>query len=226
MLWMSLLGAYLVGAVPFAMIIARAHGLDLRRVGSGNIGATNLGRHLGRRWGILCFILDALKGLVPMVYMRWAILPVYLQRGGQESSFLWLWMATGTLAVLGHVFPGYLGFRGGKGVSTSFGVALGLWPYFTFAALVALLVWALVVRACAYVSLASMVAAASFPLALLTFIGAMPTWSLTQLWPLLSVATVIPILVVFLHRDNIRRLRAGTEGRVAVGKRGASGDAG
>lgn len=225
MIWISLLGAYLVGAIPFGMIIARMHGLDLRRVGSGNIGATNLGRSLGRRWGILCFCLDALKGLAPMLWMRWMIRPGYLNQGGQETVFLWWWMAAGTLAVMGHVFPVYLRFRGGKGVSTSFGVALGLWPYFTLAALVALFVWAVVVKACAYISLGSILGAASFPLALLVLISTIPTWSLARLWPLLTVATVIPVLVMYLHRDNIRRLRAGTEGRVIVGKKGKSGDA-
>jgi glycerol-3-phosphate acyltransferase PlsY len=223
-IWISLLGAYLVGAVPFAMIIARAHGLDLRRVGSGNIGATNLGRHLGRKWGILCFVLDAFKGLAPMLWMGVIIRPAFLERGGQVTIFLWWWMAAGTLAVLGHVFPVYLRFRGGKGVSTSFGVALGLWPYFTLPALAALLIWAMVVRACAYISLASMVAAASFPLVLLILIAGIPSWSFAQLWPLLSVATAIPLLVVILHRSNIQRLRAGTEGRVAVGKRSPTRD--
>ncbi len=225
MIWISLLGAYLVGAIPFAMIIARLHGLDLRRAGSGNIGATNLGRNLGRKWGVLCFCLDAFKGLVPMLWMRWMIRSDYLEQGGQDTAFLWWWMAAGTLAVLGHVFPVYLRFRGGKGVSTSFGVALGLWPYFTLAALVALCVWAVVVKACAYVSLGSIIAAASFPLTLLILISTIPTWSFAQLWPLLTVATVIPVLVMYLHRDNIRRLRAGTEGRVIVGKKGKSGDA-
>jgi glycerol-3-phosphate acyltransferase PlsY len=200
------------------MIIARVHGLDLRRMGSGNIGATNLGRHLGRRWGIICFFLDASKGLAPMLWMRWVIRPTTFTQAGQEAVFLWLWMAAGSLAVLGHIFPVYLGFRGGKGVSTSFGVALGLWPYFTLAAVVALLIWAIVVKACALVSLASIIGAVSFPLTLLILICAVPSWSLKQLWPLLCVATAIPVLVVILHRDNIRRIRAGTEGRVGVDK--------
>ena len=117
--------AYLLGSVPFAFLIAWAHGKDLRTIGSGNIGATNLARAVGRTWGYTCFALDVLKGLAPVAIVGAVV-------GVPESpGRLSLWLLVGAAAILGHVFPVYLRFKGGKGVATSFGVALGLWPYFT-----------------------------------------------------------------------------------------------
>jgi glycerol-3-phosphate acyltransferase PlsY len=125
-----------------------------------------------------------------------------------------LWLLVGIAAILGHVFPVYLRFKGGKGVATSFGVALGLWPYFTVCAIIALVVWIAVVLIWHYVSLASICAAVSFPIALVLGILAVPNWHSTNLWPLLIAAIVIPILVIVRHRENIHRLAAGTESRV------------
>jgi glycerol-3-phosphate acyltransferase PlsY len=213
-LWIAILVAYLAGAVPFAHILARAHGKDVRTIGSGNIGATNLARALGRTWGYVCFVLDVLKGLVPMLVTLKFLKPIFLERGGTEMQFLWLWLAVGCAAVLGHVFPVYLGFKGGKGVSTSLGVGLGLWPYYTCCAALAFGVWVVVVLIWRYVSLASIVAAVSFPLILLTAIGLLPDWEASAQWPLLVVAVIIPVMVIFLHRTNITRLLAGTEHRI------------
>jgi glycerol-3-phosphate acyltransferase PlsY len=204
----AMVGAYLLGAVPFAFLIARAHGRDLRTIGSGNIGATNLARALGRKWGYFCFALDVLKGLVPMV-----LAGALLVTPGSPAH-LALWLVVGIAAILGHVFPVYLGFKGGKGVATSFGVALGLWPYFTVCALIALLVWLAVVLVWRYVSLASICASVVFPFALIVGMLAIPGWDATVLWPLLIAATLIPLLVIFRHRDNIQRLRAGTESKI------------
>jgi glycerol-3-phosphate acyltransferase PlsY len=200
--------AYLLGSVPFAFLIARAHGKDLRTIGSGNIGATNLARALGRKWGYLCFALDVLKGLVPMVVVG-AVIGV-----PDNAVFLSLWLVVGLAAILGHVFPVYLHFRGGKGVATSFGVALGLWPYFTLSALIALVVWIAFVLIWRYVSLASICAAATFPMVLVLGILALPTWHSTNVWPLLIAAVAIPVLVIVRHRENIRRLTAGTENKI------------
>ncbi len=204
----AIVGAYLLGAVPCAFLIARAHGRDLRTIGSGNIGATNLARALGRKWGYFCFVLDVLKGLVPMVLVGVLLVipdsPVHLA----------LWLAVGIAAILGHVFPVYLGFKGGKGVATSFGVALGLWPYFTLCALIALLVWLAVVLAWRYVSLASICASVAFPVALVVGMLAVPAWDATVLWPLLIAAILIPLLVILRHRTNIQRLLAGTETKI------------
>jgi glycerol-3-phosphate acyltransferase PlsY len=203
-----IVAAYLLGSVPFAFLIARAHGKDLRTLGSGNVGATNLARALGRRWGYVCFALDVLKGLVPM------LLAGLLLAIRDNPAHLALWLAVGIAAVLGHVFPVYLGFKGGKGVATSFGVALGLWPYFTVCALVALAVWVIAVLIWHYVSLASVCAALVFPIALAVGTFAIPSWDLINLWPLMIAATLIPLLVVLRHRANIRRLLAGTETKI------------
>jgi len=205
---LAVFAAYLLGAVPFAYIIARAYGKDLRSIGSGNIGATNLARAVGRPWGYICFVLDVLKGFVPMLAVR-AIL-------GAPDGPLYLveWLLVGVAAIVGHVFPIYLGFKGGKGVATSFGVALGLWPYFTLCGLTALVVWVAVVLVWRYVSLASICAAMTFPVALLGGILVHPPWRLADLWPLVIAAVVIPVFVVFRHRENIRRLLAGTENKI------------
>jgi len=206
-------GAYLLGSVPFGVIIARAHGKDLRAIGSGNIGATNVSRALGRKWGYTCFGLDVLKGLIPMLAFR-IIAPPYASTTLDAPSFLALWLLVGIAAIIGHIFPIYLGFKGGKGVATSFGVALGLWPYFTIGALIALAVWIAVVVTWRYISLASICAAVTFPVSLTLGILAAPAWRAATLWPLLIAATLIPLLVIVRHRENIHRLLSGTESKI------------
>lgn len=207
--------AYLIGGVPFGVLIARAHGKDLRAIGSGNIGATNVARALGRKCGYMCFGLDVLKGLIPMAAVR-LIAAVLSDTPGDLTSpgLLALWLAVGCGAILGHIFPIYLRFRGGKGVATSFGVTLGLWPYFTLCALVALFVWVAVVLTWRYVSLASICASTAFPVTLVVAILVMPAWRLADLWPLLPPAAAIGALVVIRHRENIGRLLAGTESKI------------
>lgn len=200
--------AYLLGSVPFAFLIARAHGKDLRTIGSGNIGATNLARALGRKWGYLCFALDVLKGFIPMAAVT------AIAGRPDNPGLMALWLAVGVAAILGHVFPVTLGFKGGKGVATSFGVALGLWPYFTIPGLIALAVWVAVVLIWRYVSLASICGAVAFFVALLSGILIVPAWTASSLWPLLIAAIGIPLMVIVRHRENIKRLLAGTESKI------------
>jgi len=133
----AIAAAYFLGSVPFGVIIAGAHGKNLRSIGSGNIGATNVARALGRRWAYFCFVLDVLKGLVPMLAVR-----ALIEVPDPTPGLLSLWLAVGCAAILGHIFPLYLKFKGGKGVATSLGVALGLWPYYTICAALAFAVWA------------------------------------------------------------------------------------
>lgn len=203
--------AYLVGAIPFGVIIARLHGKDLRTVGSGNTGATNLARACGRKWGFICFGLDVLKGFVPVAAFG---LAAARSQTPMSAGFFAMWLAVGIAAVLGHVFPVYLKFKGGKGVATSFGVALGVWPYFTVCAAAALLVWVACVLKWRYISLASICAALSFPLTLVIAVAVAPHWQFARTWPLLIVAVAIPVLVVVRHRENIVRLRNGTESKI------------
>ncbi len=210
----AIIGAYLLGSIPFGLIIAKAHGKDLRKIGSGNIGATNVARALGKKWGYLCFALDVLKGFIPML----AVTPFTVQLSSQtqveKTIVLFLWLAVGCAAILGHIFPVYAKFKGGKAVSTSFGIALGLWPYYSICALIAFLVWILVVMVWRYVSLASIIAAVTFPITLAAMILLRDDWQFLSLWPLLIPAFVIPIMVIIRHRENIRRLRTGTENKI------------
>jgi len=201
--------AYLLGSIPFGLVIAAAYGKDLRKIGSGNIGATNVARALGRKWAYFCFLLDVLKGLVPMLAARFLT-----QVANPTPGLVSLWLVVGCAAVLGHIFPIYLKFKGGKGVATSFGVALGLWPYYTTCAVIAITVWAVVVLIWRYISLASMTASIVFPIVLILAIVLMPNWDFANLWPLLVAAIAIPVMVIMRHRENIKRLFAGTESKV------------
>lgn len=204
--------SYFVGAIPFAQVFAKAYGKDLRKIGSGNIGATNLSRALGKRWGYFCFSLDVLKGMIPTLLAT--------KLAGPDANIMQLvgCLAVGAAAILGHIFPVYLGFKGGKGVATSFGAAIGLWPYYTICAAVAITIWVVVVLLSRYVSLASITAAISFPLCLAAIITFKDSWQLNKLWPLLLAATAIAIMVILRHQSNIKRIIAGTEDKIGRGK--------
>lgn len=215
---LAVISGYLIGSVPFGVIIARAHGKDLRSIGSGNIGATNVARALGRKWAYFCFLLDVLKGLVPMLAVR-----ALIEMPGPTPVLLSLWLLVGCAAILGHIFPIYLKFKGGKGVATSLGVALGLWPYYTICAAVAFIIWAAITLIWRYVSLASIIASIAFPLVLVLAILFRPGWDFTSLWPLLIAATAIPLMVIIRHQENIKRLLAGTENKV-FNHRASGGD--
>ncbi len=206
---------YLLGAIPFGLIIGKLHGIDIRRKGSGNIGATNVGRVLGKKWGYVCFLFDVAKGLLPVLVGGRYLRHVYLFDNNQvmpvQGQVAWLMIAAA--CIVGHMFSVYLRFRGGKGVATSLGVVLGIWPYFTLTALVALLIWIGVWGFTRYVSLASILAAVAFPLALAGLIGRLDQWVFRDLIPLFIFSCVMAGLVIVKHRSNIRRLLAGTENR-------------
>ncbi len=214
----AIIGAYLLGSIPFGLLIAKAHGKDLRSIGSGNIGATNVSRALGRKWAYVCFGLDVLKGMVPMLATLSLTKPLSTPSQTEKVIFLWLWLAVGCGAILGHIFPIYVKFRGGKGVATSFGVALGLWPYYTICAFFAIAIWIVVVLIWRYVSLASIAASVTFPIVLILAIVLKRGWDFVSLWPLLIAATAIPLMVIIRHRENIKRLLAGTESKILKAK--------
>ena len=203
-----IVGAYLLGSIPFGLIIAAAHGKDLRSIGSGNIGATNLSRALGKKWAYFCFALDVTKGLAPMLAAAGFI------NSAPTTAELFLWLAVGLAAVLGHIFPIYIRFKGGKGVATSFGVALGLWPYYTICAAAAFLIWVVAVLLWRYISLASIAASIAFPIALIISIAVLPDWEINNLWPLFIAAIGIPLMVIIRHRENVKRIIAGTESKI------------
>lgn len=187
--------AYLVGAIPCGLVVAKLMGkADPRKGGSGNIGATNVGRTSGKLAGILTLLGDALKGGVP-VLLAFLFYP--------ESLFVSL---VGLAAFLGHLFPVYLGFKGGKGVATGLGVMLVICP---LATLLSAAVFALVAYVKRYVSLASIIAAAMLPV----FMSFFPRGK-----DYVGMAVLIAVLVIIKHKDNIKRLVAGTENRIGGGK--------
>jgi len=135
----------------------------------------------------------------------------------EGAGLLLLWLSVGCASIIGHIFPLYLGFKGGKGVATSFGVALGLWPYYTICAGIAVLVWLLVVLVTRYISLGSMAASVVFPVTLVILISLKTGWNFSGLWPLLAAATGIPLMVILRHRGNIKRIISGTEDKIFSG---------
>ncbi len=213
--------AFLVGGIPFGVILTAARGINIRSVGSGNIGATNVARALGSKWGYICFVLDVLKGAVPT-----AIMGVLLRRWQMDNSALGFlaWALVGSAAVLGHVFPVYLKFKGGKGVATSAGVALAVWPFYTLPALVAMTAWLVVTLVSRAVSAGSLVACLAFLISYLAgfwiFDQArwiISPWSLQNQWPLLVAACLLPLLIIIRHRGNITRLLTGQESQIKAG---------
>lgn len=205
------LAAYLLGSIPFGLLVGKAKGIDVRTAGSGNIGATNVGRLLGRRYFWLVFVLDLLKGLVPMLAAGWIVGGV--SPAARDWMLYLLWLLVGVGAILGHLFSVFLGFRGGKGVATSTGVGLGLFPYLTLPVIVAAVVFFIVYRTSRYISLGSLSAALTVPLAYVGFAMWLDWPMFDQQLPLLILTVALMLLIVYTHRTNIARLLAGTENR-------------
>jgi len=189
--------AYLLGSIPFAYLAGRTRGIDLRTVGSGNLGAANVFRNLGRGMGIAVMTADILKGVVAVVVARLL------------TDDPWPAIAAGA-AMAGHVFPVWLRFRGGKGVATGAGAVIGLMP---LAAVILVGLWALIVVTTRYTSVASITGAAvATPL----------VWALGYAWSDVAFIAVAAVAVIALHRGNLRRLATGTELRIELGRpRGA-----
>jgi glycerol-3-phosphate acyltransferase PlsY len=216
--WIILIAiAYLVGSIPFGVMIGRMHGVDIREHGSKNIGATNVGRILGRKWGRLCFALDCLKGALPVLAAGFVEDVINRPPAQLTMAQLWLWLAVAAATVLGHMFSIYLGFRGGKGVATTFGALAAMWPLLTLPAFASLVVWYAVLRLTKYVSLASMCAAVSMPVSYLVSeipqTGENAMEHLLHSSPPLIVTSVLAVMMLVKHRSNIGRLRRGEEPR-------------
>jgi len=200
-LLLAVLVSYLLGSVPFGLLLTRAlKGEDLRQLGSGNIGATNTMRALGRGWGLVSFALDCVKG--------WAPVYVMLAEGDSQPGVM-----CGAAAVLGHCFPVYLRFKGGKGVATACGAIAAIDP---FVVLSAGLVWVLTIRLTRYVGLASILMGIGFPVA---------AWLRpSNDTPLLVGCTLLALLVLVRHRQNISRMLQGTEPRAGQELKESPGD--
>jgi glycerol-3-phosphate acyltransferase PlsY len=204
---LTALGAYLLGSIPFGLLVAKLKGVDIRTAGSGNIGATNAMRVLGKPAGITVLILDALKGYAAAAFLPSLILGVSSKAVPTPDL---LPLVAGIFAVLGHNYTCWLKFKGGKGIATTAGVYLALAPW---ALLIALVVFVLAVAFSRYVSVGSLAAAVALPMAV---------WIMKPGEPCLIIVTcALGVLAIYKHKCNIQRLRAGTENRLGQKAGGA-----
>ena len=208
----AVLASYLLGAVPFGLVLVRLFtGKDLRREGSGNIGATNAIRAAGKPVGLFAFFLDLAKGWVPVVLFA----PRAAADGGGAVDATWVAVACGAAAVLGHCFPVYLGLRGGKGVATGCGALVGLdWRLFAIGGLV----WVLAMALFRYVSLASILMGLAFPVAAAALFGPRD--------PVVLGASLLTLLILVRHRSNMARMLAGNEPKAFQGRSREAGSGG
>jgi len=191
-LWFSwIFGAYLVGSIPFGYLIGRMCGVDVRTVGSKNIGATNVYRTVGKKWGFLAFFCDFLKGFLPACFAS-VLVP--------QPSFLPV--LVGLACVIGHTLTIFMKFKGGKGVATAFGMTVAL---ATYPALLAFAVFVVTVWISHYISLGSMLAAAAL---------AVLVWFFPVVLPMRLIALFIAVFVIYKHKSNIRRLLDGCENKI------------
>ncbi len=205
------LGAYLLGSIPTGFLVAKARGIDIRSVGSGNIGATNVFRHLGVPAGLFVLLADAAKGLLAVAVLA-KLVSGWLAPADGAHTTEWLQICAGLGAILGHNYTCWLYFKGGKGIATSAGVVAALVP---LALAIILVIWIVVLVLSRYASLASLAAAVALPLAA----------GLTKRDSTLTAVTAaMAVLAVYQHRANIRRLLSGTENR--IGRRTPVADVG
>ena len=206
-----ILGAYMLGSIPWGFIIGRIYGVDVRKVGSKNIGATNVTRTVGKIPGKICFVLDFVKGCLPVMAARYVT-----ESDNWAGNTEWVVIAVMLATILGHIFPVFLQFKGGKGVSTAAGAIMALAPY---PLLVAFSVWVVVFFVSRYVSLASITAAAVLPVVAWAFKMANIGGKVAQAnWTLLFLL-VVAVLAIARHHSNIRRLLNGTESRFGKDKK-------
>ena len=194
-IWLA--AAYLVGGIPFGFLIGKMRGVDVRTVGSKNIGATNVFRTVGKKWGLIAFACDVLKGLLPTLAAR---------HFAAEPS--WLPLSVGVMCVVGHMLTPYMKFKGGKGVATAFGMLIGLAPALVGTAFA---LFALVFALSHYISLGSCSAAAFLMVAV--WFPILGTEGYRNL-PQCILVTLIAAFVIFKHRANIGRLLSGTESKI------------
>jgi glycerol-3-phosphate acyltransferase PlsY len=194
--------AYLIGSFPSGYVAGSICGVDLRTAGSGNIGATNALRVLGKKWGYAVFAADAFKGALA-VLTGFALAEIPALRGAAPVHVA---VIAGLFALIGHSFPVWLGFRGGKGIATSAGIMLALFPFPVFVA--GLIVWLALFFSTRYVSVASLGAAVTLPTAALAMMA------IGRCDPMLvAISGIMSVLAIWRHKDNIKRLLAGTEKR-------------
>ncbi len=196
---LTVIAAYLLGSIPTGYLVAKAKGVDIRTVGSGNIGATNAFRVLGKPAGVFVLLMDGLKGFAACWWLCDLLFPLLKVTAADAPSHR---IVAGIAAVLGHNYTCWLRFKGGKGIATTAGVYFGLAPV---AVSIALALWIALFVTTRYVSIASIGAAIALPTAV---------WFTESSVLLGVVTTALGLLAIFKHRSNIQRLRAGTESRI------------
>src|SRR4051794_18052935 len=192
--------AYLIGSIPFGLLVGLTKGIDVRTAGSKNIGATNVARLLGKKFFFVVFFLDMSKSLIPMLIASGMVHGI----AEHNRALYLLWLSVGFAAVLGHMFSVFLKFRGGKGVATSTGMMLGLFPYYTVPGAIGIALFIVVFLIWRYISLGSVVAACAFPVIYL-LIGRWRGWPVFgEQLPLLIFAVLIAVLITIKHKSNIK----------------------
>ena len=204
--------AYLLGSIPTGYLVGKGRGIDIRSVGSGNIGATNVFRTLGKPAGIFVLIVDALKGWIAVALVARWVAHRY-QPGSDFAAREWLAICAAIWAVLGHNYTCWLQFKGGKGIATSAGVLAALVPW---SVVIVVSIWIVVLAVSRYVSLASMLAAFALPIA---------TWLTGDTITMIVVSGIIGALAIYKHKANIKRLLNGTENRFGKKPPAANADA-
>ena len=201
--------AYLLGSIPFGLIVSKSQGIDIREHGSKNIGATNVWRVMGKKFGLLTFVCDAAKGWLAVTLAMW-LARHWAFTGPRPFDQGYAGIAGAMGCIIGHNFPVWLRFKGGKGVATSLGVIVGMMP---LAAAIAFALWAVVFKITRYVSLASILAAMALPVivAAMRFAGRYGD-------AYFYFATAAGLLVIVRHIGNMKRLIAGTESRFGAAK--------
>ena len=199
------LAGYLPGSMPAGFLAGRLRGMDIRKVGSGNIGATNAFRMLGKGIGTAVLLIDLLKGLLPCLFFAELVAGFFPE--GQAPKTETLQLLIGVSSILGHNYPCWLGFKGGKGIATTAGVVGGLAPV-SFG--VCLGVWIVFLGMSRYVSVASIVAAVALPVSM----AALPGGGVDRFGPLFWVFLLLGVMAIWKHRMNIHRLMNGTEDRM------------
>ena len=206
------LAAYLLGSIPTGYLAGRAKGIDIRQAGSGNIGATNAFRILGKTAGTIVLLVDAFKGWLAAAVVPGLVFGLFFSTSVSEHGLTveYLKIVAGIVVILGHNYPCWLKFKGGKGIATSGGVLVALVP---LAFLISLVIWILVCLITRYVSLASIIGALSLPVA---------TWLTHYPMHLVAITAMMSALAIYKHKANIGRLMNGTESKVGR-KKGPSG---
>ena len=216
--------SYLLGSIPSGLLISKSQGIDIREHGSKNIGATNVWRTMGKKWGLFAFLCDTFKGWLAVAAGMWlaahwgynvTVAHGHVEPRHLESDFAGIAAALG--CILGHNFPIWLRFKGGKGVATSLGVIIGMMP---LVSIIIFAVWGAVLKLTRYVSLASIIAAISLPITVIVmlFFGPSHGWAAVKGWGNFHFAVLACLLVIKRHVPNIKRLIAGTELRFGTPK--------